>query len=136
MKKTDPITWENDPSLIRARAAKQNPILDNKRKAIAPNGDVVEISLASGRKVPVAHNLYKLDKTAAKEKKGFVWYDSLPEVEREALIASRQAEHIEKQSKLASQFAGDKDRLLQKMDDLVSAMASSNESAPPVRGRK
>lgn len=82
----EPIAW------VTSKTGKTNP-MKLKRKAISPDGNVVEISLANGKAADkMLGNTYAQLIQYEKERKNWVWYDSFDdEKAREALIASRQA---------------------------------------------
>lgn len=95
-----------------------------KRKAISPSGTVVEISLATGKAIRnMMGNTYAQMIQHEKERRGWVWYDSMDDDAREALISSRQATHTSEQSEYAQMFSTKLDRLAEVLERGVAGPA-------------
>lgn len=108
--KEQPIHW------CQSKPAKQNP-MQLKRKAIGPAGQVVEISLANGKAITnTIGNTYKQMIEHEKARRDWVWYDSLGDNEREALIEARQTAHAQSQVDYARLFETKLDKLAEVLE--------------------
>lgn len=91
---------------------KTNP-MKLKRMAISPDGNVVEISLATGKTITsMLGNNYGQLIAAQKEARGWIWYDSFEDEEaRDALIAARREVKAAKNADYSKLFETKMDKL-------------------------
>lgn len=111
LNKRQPVHW------CSGKPNKENPMA-LKKQAIGPAGQVVYISLASGKTITsmLGNNYGQLIK-AEKEARGWVWYDSFEdEAARDALIASRREAKSKKNADYAKLFESKLDKLTQVLE--------------------
>ena len=91
---------------------KTNP-MQCKAKAISPDGNVVEISLATGKTITsMLGNNYGQLIEMQKKARGWVWYDSFDDDEaRDALIAARRAVKATKNADYSKMFETKMDKI-------------------------
>jgi len=104
--KKQPIHW------CGGKPDKTNP-MKLKRTAIGPAGQVVEMSLATGKTITsMLGNNYAQLKILEKEARGWLWYDDFEdEAARDALIASRREVNDLRNQDYAKLFETKLDRL-------------------------
>ncbi len=104
--KKQPIHWCGD------RPGKSNP-MKLKRTAIGPAGQVIEMSLATGKTITsMLGNSYAQLKILEKEARGWVWFDSFEDEDaRDALIEARREAKRLKNEDYAKLFETKMDKL-------------------------